>query len=56
MKYRTPLQRAVERKPANACRWFLQCDNPAVTTEPHVILGQVPICQRCADKLARLKG
>jgi hypothetical protein len=28
-----------------------RCDNPAVTTEPHPLLGDVPICQRCADKV-----
>ena len=55
MKYKTPLQRAIERKPADACRWFLNCDNPATGTESHVVLGDVPICQRCANKLARLK-
>ena len=56
MTYKSPLDRAVEAKPDNACRWFLLCDNPAVTTEPHPVLGDVPICQRCADKLKRLKG
>jgi hypothetical protein len=39
----------------DACQWFALCDNPAVTTEPHPVLGAVPICQRCADKVARLK-
>lgn len=38
------------------CEWFVLCDNAAVATEPHPILGAVPICQRCADMLVRLKG
>lgn len=38
------------------CQWFLLCLNPAVTTMPHPVLGDVPICQRCADKVARLHG
>jgi hypothetical protein len=37
------------------CQWFALCDHPAVTTEPHPILGAVPICQRCADFVGRLK-
>lgn len=36
------------------CEWFLLCKNEAVTTEPHPILGDVPICQRCADKVKRI--
>jgi hypothetical protein len=33
------------------CRWFLQCDNPAVGVVRHSVLGNVPCCRRCADKL-----
>ena len=36
------------------CQWFLLCENEATTTEPHPVLGAVPICGRCADKVARL--
>lgn len=36
------------------CEWFLLCDNPAVTTQSHPVLGNVPICQRCADKYRSL--
>lgn len=38
------------------CAWFALCENVAVKTEPHSVLGDVPICQRCADKLERLRG
>ena len=37
------------------CRWFALCDNIAVTTKPHSILGAVPICQRCLNKLKRIE-
>lgn len=33
------------------CAWFLLCDRAAVGTVAHPILGSVPCCQRCADKL-----
>jgi hypothetical protein len=38
------------------CRWFVMCENHAVTTEPHPTLGAVPICRRCANKVAALRG
>lgn len=38
------------------CQWFARCENPATLTEPHPILGDVPLCQRCADKLEKLKA
>ena len=36
------------------CEWFAMCNNAATTTEPHPILGDVPICKRCADKLQNI--
>lgn len=33
------------------CQWFALCDNHAATTEPHPVLGDVPICNRCAEKV-----
>jgi hypothetical protein len=33
------------------CRWFALCDHEAVGTVPHPVLGDVPACQRCVDKL-----
>lgn len=32
------------------CQWYALCGNPIAGTTPHRILGDVPICQRCADK------
>jgi hypothetical protein len=34
------------------CEWFALCDNASVGTVKHPILGDVPTCQRCADKLS----
>lgn len=44
------------RKPANPCRVFLLCTNAASTTLPHPILGAVPACKRCADKMAAIEA
>lgn len=33
------------------CEWFALCDNTATTTQPHPILGPVPICDRCKAKV-----
>lgn len=35
------------------CQWFALCDNNAVATEHHPILGDVPICRRCRDNVHR---
>ena len=35
------------------CQWFLKCANEATTTEPHPVLGAVPICDRCAALVAK---
>jgi hypothetical protein len=32
------------------CQWFAACDRSAVTTVAHPVLGDVPACQRCADR------
>jgi len=36
------------------CQWFALCTNEATMTRPHPILGDVPICERCNDKIERL--
>jgi len=38
------------------CAWWAGCHNDATTTEPHPILGDVPICDRCVSKLRKIEG
>lgn len=33
------------------CEWFALCDRPADGVVAHPILGSVPTCTRCAEKL-----
>ena len=33
------------------CEWFALCPNEATTTVSHPILGDVPVCDRCVEKL-----
>lgn len=33
------------------CEWFALCTNETTLGASHPVLGVVPICQRCADKL-----
>ena len=40
---------------AEKCQWFALCENPPTTTLPHPVLGNVPCCNRCADKITRLQ-
>jgi len=37
------------------CQWFLNCKNDATTTKLHPILGDVPICKRCSDKIKKIE-
>lgn len=36
------------------CMWFARCANPANGIRQHPVLHNVPICQRCDDKIERL--
>lgn len=38
------------------CQYFALCTNPAIGTLPNPIIGDVPTCRRCAEKMARLGG
>lgn len=33
------------------CEWFALCDKPAAGVVVHPVLGDVPCCTRCAEKL-----
>jgi hypothetical protein len=41
-------------KTPKTCEWFLLCTNPATVARPHPILGSVPTCKRCNDKMNRI--
>ena len=36
------------------CKWFALCDHPATQTRKHPVLGAVPICDRCEQKLVAM--
>ena len=36
------------------CQWFALCSNPSDTFLDHPILGDVPICKRCFEKIETL--
>lgn len=36
------------------CQWFGKCENHAMRTRVHPILGTVPICPRCDEKVERM--
>lgn len=38
------------------CEWFALCENVATATEPHPILGSIPICERCKAKLEAMSS
>ena len=33
------------------CEWFALCINPTTQATNHPVLGPVPICKRCAEKM-----
>lgn len=56
------LEQAVDIQAANAfleglhaqpltCAWFALCVNPTTAVIEHPILGEVPCCTRCAERL-----
>lgn len=36
---------------SSICEWFALCENTADGVVSHPVLGDVPTCQRCADRL-----
>lgn len=36
------------------CAWFLMCERIATALRPHPVLGLVPVCKRCDDRIERL--
>jgi len=38
------------------CQWFAACTHNAVTERLHPILGAVPICKRCDEKVGRIEA
>lgn len=48
--------RKIDVAPAPLCEWFALCTNVATGYEPHPILGEVPICDRCREKIERIRG
>ena len=34
------------------CAWFASCRNPADRLEQHPVLGAVPACDRCLERVA----
>lgn len=68
-KKRTPLGKSIkpamkkrlaaqEKKAAAkpGCGWFALCKNQSTTTRSHPILGDVPICKRCDDKVKAIEA
>ena len=43
-----------EPVPKGQCRWFMMCLNRATKYRTHPTLGDVPICDRCDEKIERL--
>jgi hypothetical protein len=41
---------------ATLCAWFALCTRSASTVRKHPVLGDVPICTECDDKIERLSS
>jgi hypothetical protein len=37
------------------CEWFALCDHQATGTLDHPVLGAVPICDRCRDRVEAMR-
>lgn len=49
----------IEEEPAvrdhdGLCEWYAICDYNATTTRPHPVLGDVPICSRCNERVGKI--
>jgi hypothetical protein len=42
--------------PITPCNWFALCTRPATTLMPHPILGDVPICSECRNKIESMNS
>lgn len=40
----------IHHDPEGRCEWYALCPNPADGVVAHAVLGEVPTCQRCADR------
>jgi hypothetical protein len=38
------------------CGWFLRCTTQATKFRAHPVLGEVPICDRCDEKIEAIGG
>lgn len=45
-----------EAEVSKTCQWYALCDRPVAVNLPHPVLGLVPTCQPCADKVAALSA
>lgn len=41
--------------PDGPCEWFALCDRPATSFLDHPVLQLVPVCDRCREKVERLR-
>jgi hypothetical protein len=51
----TMLEKVQREHVDGRCEWYLLCTNASTHDEPHPILGNVPTCDRCGEKIQRLK-
>jgi hypothetical protein len=47
----TTSELVAEREALETCQWFFLCRSEATAAVRHPILGLVPVCDRCVDKL-----